>query len=149
MANGRPTIYTPRLAGRICVQLAMGKGMRQIERMPGMPSARTIHRWVETNENFRQRYAKARERGLDALAEETLEIADDGTGDTWLDDSGTVRVNNDIVQRSKLRVDTRKWLLSKLAPKKYGEYQRIDQTVRQGIPEQLKDQISALKGALD
>lgn len=58
---------------------------------------------------------------MDAMADEILVIADDGTGDSWTDDDGVVRTNHDVIARSKLRVDTRKWLMSKLAPKKYGD----------------------------
>lgn len=67
---------------------------------------------------------------MDLMAEEILDIADDGTND-WMekkdDEDNCIgwRENGEAVQRSKLRVDTRKWLMSKLAPKKYGEKQEI------------------------
>jgi hypothetical protein len=57
----------------------------------------------------------------DYLFEEAIQIADDGRNDTTTDDDGHVVVNHDIVNRSKLRVDTRKWACSKLLPRKYGE----------------------------
>ncbi len=58
---------------------------------------------------------------MEALAEEILEIADDGSNDTYETEDGHEKVNTDVINRSRLRVDTRKWLMSKLAPKKYGD----------------------------
>ncbi len=124
---GRPTDFTPELAARICEQLAQGQSLRQIARMDGMPDRSTILRWVDKSQDFRDQYARAREAGLDAMADEIVEIADDGTGDEWTDDNGVEHVNSDVINRSRLRVDTRKWIMSKLAPKKYGD--RVDHAV--------------------
>jgi hypothetical protein len=54
-----------------------------------------------------------------------LEIADDGRNDTYEDENGHQHVNTDHIQRSRLRIDARKWLASKMAPKKYGD--RVEQ----------------------
>jgi hypothetical protein len=84
----------------------------------------SIFNWLNSNEQFMQQYARAKEVQAEALAEDLLEIADDATND-WMDKrfgETEVRViDNEAIQRSKLRVDTRKWLMSKLQPKKYGE----------------------------
>ncbi len=66
---------------------------------------------------FSARYARACELRAERWAEEIVTIADDGTGDEWVDEQGVKHTNNDKVQRSRLRVDTRKWLLSKLLPR--------------------------------
>jgi hypothetical protein len=108
------------IADRICERLALGESLRSVCRDEGMPNASTIIRWAET-EPFSQQYARAREIGYSLLAEDLLAIADDGTGDSWVDDEGQVRTNNDVIARSRLRVDTRKWMLSKMLPKVYGE----------------------------
>jgi hypothetical protein len=85
-------------------------------------------RWARDNEVFREQYAKAREALLEHWAEEITEIADDGSND-WMERSekkgGGYEANGEHIQRSRLRVDTRKWLLSKLAAKKYGD--RVEQ----------------------
>ena len=70
---------------------------------------------------FSEQYARAREAQADKLAEESLQIADDGRSDTYLDAEGNEKTDNEAIQRSRLRVDTRKWLASKMAPKKYGD----------------------------
>lgn len=117
----RPSDYTPEIAATICEHLSDGKSLRQIERMDGMPHRNTVLRWLDKHEEFQGQYARAREAGLDAMGEEIQEIADNGTGDVWIDEDGVEHVNSDVINRSRLRVDARKWIMSKLAPKKYGD----------------------------
>lgn len=78
--------------------------------------------WLDgSRPEFSEQYARAREAQADKLAEEALQIADDGRSDTYVDGDGNVKTDTEVIQRSKLRVDTRKWLASKMAPKKYGD----------------------------
>ena len=78
--------------------------------------------WLDgSRPEFSDQYARAREAQADKLAEEALQIADDGRSDTYVDGDGNVKTDTEVIQRSKLRVDTRKWLASKMAPKKYGD----------------------------
>ncbi len=88
-------------------------------------------KWAAEKPEFSEQYAKAREMLLEHWAEDILDIADDGRND-WMerngnkDDEGNPRTNTYVlngehVNRSRLRVDSRKWLLSKLAAKKYGD----------------------------
>jgi len=77
-------------------------------------------RWLDAHESFRENYARARQDQADFLAEEIVQIADDGSNDTYLTEDGP-KTNQDVIARSRLRVDARKWYASKLAPKKYGE----------------------------
>lgn len=64
------------------------------------------------------------------MAEEMLEIADDGRNDTYKDEDGREIANQDVIARSRLRVDARKWLMARMAPKKYGD--KIEQTLQGG-----------------
>lgn len=119
---GRPSSFTQEVADAICTQLAEGMSLRTICLAEDMPSATSVFRWLADDGNaaFREQYARARETQADRMAEEILQIADDGANDTYLTENGPA-VNHDVVARSRLRVDARKWLASKLAPKKYGE----------------------------
>lgn len=122
--RGRPSTYSQEVADAICERIAAGESLRLIVLEETMPDERTVYRWLERNEDFRQQYARAREAQADAMLEDILEIADDGRND-WMErrgeeDAGWV-ANGEHIQRSKLRVDARKWLMSKLAPKKYGD----------------------------
>lgn len=124
--TGRPSIYTQELADDICHQLALGLSMRTVCSPDEMPDMSTVFRWLRINEEFRNQYARAKEESTDALSEELLDISDNGEND-WMekhfgDNPESVWVQNgEALQRSRLRVDTRKWLMSKMKPKKYGD----------------------------
>ena len=125
--RGRPTLYTEELAAEICERLAKGESLRSICRADHMPDERRARDWARNPEHpFSPQYALARDAGLDAMGEEILEISDNEVRD-WRsvkDDKGNVtgvQVDGEHIQRSRLRVDTRKWYLSKLAPKRYGD----------------------------
>jgi len=123
---GAPSIKTPELLAALLKRLSMGESMRAVCADPDMPSESVVYEWLEVDTDFAERYAQARARAMDRMADEILEIADDGTNDTYEDSDGHERTDAEVIQRSKLRVDARKWLMSKLAPKKYGDLQRIE-----------------------
>lgn len=146
---GRPTAYTPELAAEICERLAAGESLRAICQGDGMPDERTVRRWAMDNvEGFSPRYARARDIGLDAVADEMLDIADDGRND-WMENNNPENpgylFNGEHSSRSKLRVDTRKWYLAKLAPKKYGDKTSMELTGANGGPVQISDTERAAK----
>lgn len=86
-----------------------------------MPSKSAVFKWLAQRKDFADQYARAREAQADALFDEILGIADDGKNDTYTDEEGNVRTNQDVIARSRLRVDARKWMAGKLRPKVYGE----------------------------
>lgn len=94
--------------------------LRRACRDSGIPHS-TFLGWIAADKELADQYARAKEIGIEQLADEILEIADDGTGDTWKNEDGLEMVNHDVIARSRLRVDTRKWLLSKILHKKYGD----------------------------
>lgn len=124
---GRPSSYTDEVASTICSRIAIGESLRSIVKDDDMPDMKTVMRWLgdPEREGFRHQYACAREAQADALFEECLEIADDASGDVKRvprrDGETDEVMNGEFVARSRLRVDTRKWMAGKLAPKKYGE----------------------------
>ncbi|MDN7820626.1 terminase small subunit protein [Burkholderia vietnamiensis] len=125
--TGRPTAYTHKLAKAICAAIIDGMTLRQVCALPGMPAKSTILRWLQDEDKaeFQAQYVRAREIQAEDMADEILEIADDGRND-WMEqhdrDGNAVgwRENGEAIRRSALRVEARKWLLSKRAPKKYG-----------------------------
>lgn len=116
----RQSDYSKEIADAICERLSEGESLRAICRDEDMPNKATVFRWLFERSAFSDQYAHAREAQADAMADEILDIADDGSNDTYEADGGT-RTNTDVIARSKLRVDARKWLASKMAPKKYGD----------------------------
>lgn len=127
----RPTKYTNKIADEICERLADGESLRAICESEEMPGRATVFRWLASNQTFQDQYARAREAQADALFDEILQIADDGRNDSYTDSEGNVRTDQDVIARSRLRVDSRKWMASKLRPKVYGDkiQQEIDATV--------------------
>lgn len=121
---GRPSSYSQEIADRICSELAEGKSMRAVCREEGMPSMQTVFSWLRTKPDFLEQYTRAKDEAADALVDEMLDIADEATND-WMEvhdkDNPGYRLNGEAINRSRLRVDTRKWIASKLKPKKYGD----------------------------
>lgn len=138
---GRPTDFTQDIADAICEHIASGKSLRNYCEMDGTPGQTTVFRWLAAHEAFREQYARAREAQADAFFDDMLEIADDGRNDFMLKtnaDGGSVAVvDHEHIQRSKLRVDARKWMASKLAPKKYGDRTQVALTDANGGPVQF------------
>lgn len=120
----RPSSYSLKKAEDICNQLACGKSLNDVLKAPGYPTKITIFRWLKAHEEFRILYAEARERQADSLVDDIQAIADDGANDTYVDDEGRQRTDYDVVARSKLRIEARKWLAGKMRPKVYGDVQR-------------------------
>lgn len=124
--TGRPTIFTDEIADAICAQVAEGKSMRTVCAMNNMPAMTTVFRWLRERPSFQHQYTRAKEWAADAMAEDALDIIDDGTND-WMEVRGKDgecvgwRVNGEAIQRSRLRFEGRKWLMGKLRPRKYGD----------------------------
>ena len=120
---GPVTTYTEAIALAICERISNGESVRTICKDKSMPCASVVFKWLadETKGAFVEQYARAREAQADFYAESIIQIADDGANDTYMDDDGGVKVDQDVIARSRLRVDARKWYASKLAPKKYGD----------------------------
>lgn len=124
---GRPSSYTEALAAEICKRMAEGESLRRICQTEGMPNRGTVLAWaMDPSHPFYNQYARARDLQADTLADEIQDIADDGTNDFTIDPVKGAMVNHDHIQRSRLRVDTRKWIASKLKPKRYGDKQHVE-----------------------
>ena len=119
MGRGRPIESVPQdIAEQVVVWLASGKTLRDFCRLPGMPHYSTIYDWLDKDEEFTQRFARARATGEDVISQECLEIADDESRDV----TGELGMPNNVaVARDRLRIDTRLKLLAKWNPKKYGD----------------------------
>lgn len=118
--RGRPSAYTQALADEICERLSAGESLRAICRSDRMPTERTVRQWaMEDREGFFPQYTQARDLGLDALADQVLEIADDASIEA---------------ADKRVRFDARRWYLSKLAPKRYGDKVQTEVTGANGGP---------------
>lgn len=131
---GRPSSYTEEIVDEICERLANGESLKGISQDSHIPHMSTVFRWLDTDTSgFRDKYARARESQIEAMAAEIIHIADtcrEGVKTKETED-GIETVTGDMIERSRLQVDARKWLLSKLAPKKYGDAQTL--TIEAGV----------------
>lgn len=118
---GRPSSYTVEVASTICRRLACGESLRAICAGTDMPDRTTVYDWLFRLPDFATQYARAREEQAETMADDIVAIADESYRDHEVDDDGNVRINNEAIQRSKLRVEARKWVAAKLKPKKYGD----------------------------
>lgn len=138
MPSGETSKYTQATAEKICQHLADGMTLREVCRMDDMPPESTVRRWaLDDREGFAAQYTRAREIGYHAMADDIVEISDDGSND-WMERNGDDNVgwaiNGESLGRSRLRVDTRKWMLSKALPKIYGDKIAVDNTHNLGDP---------------
>lgn len=134
MSAERPIRFSEELAEAICERLACGESLRKICLSDDMPAQSTVYKWLldPERESFVEQYARARELQADTLFDECQDIADDGSNDYMGDDE---KYNGDAVQRSRLRIDTRKWMAGKLRPKKYGDKTLIGSDPDNPLPE--------------
>ena len=132
-------MFSQEVADEICRRLSLGETLRQICKTEGMPSHTTVWRWTEGQldapPEFANQYTRARIEGYDAMAEQSVLIADGAEG-------------SEDVNRDRLRVDTRKWLLSKMLPKKYGDMTRFQHTGADGKPIELSMPLETARALL-
>lgn len=133
--GGRPSEYTKEKGDLICEIVATHPiGLPTLCKMYNeMPSEPTIQRWRYQYEEFRLKYAYAKVQQADLLAEQCLQISDDSTPEN--------------IAVDRLRVDSRKWLASKLLPKQYGDRVLLEQKTEEN--EQLKEELLLLRAKLD
>lgn len=150
----RPTDYNQEIADRICEAISEGQSLRAICAADDMPCKASVFRWLTLHPEFSDQYARAREEQAESLADEIVAIADESLNDTYIDQNGNERVNTEVVARARLRVDARKWVASKLKPKKYGDKVMqelsgpdggpIETTARLDVTKLTDDQLRAL-----
>lgn len=145
-----PVEYSPQLWLEICLQLGEGVALKAICRKPGMPHYTTAHRWILTIPEAKEQYDVALKIRGQALADDTLELADTPP-EYSTDKRGTRRVDMGWVHWLKNRVDTRKWLASKLYVSVYGDRVTAEISGKDGGPIATRDEtpgIGAVKAAL-
>jgi hypothetical protein len=120
--RGRPTSYTEEVADSLCEHIALGMSLRSFCALDGSPRVPTVYRWLQSNPEFRERYARAREDQAETHADEIVSIADLA----------------EDVNKARLQIDARKWVAAKLKPKKYGETQKIEHTGADGGAIEMK-----------
>lgn len=109
------------ILNKICERLESGEALRTILKDKDFPSNTAFYEWIDGDKKKAEQYARACEARADSIFEDILDIADDQQDDVYINDDGDEFTNHNVIARSKLRVDARKWILGKLQPKKYGD----------------------------
>ena len=149
---GRPTVCTPENCDEIIERLTNGETLSGICRDPKLPARTTILYYRNKNPAFADRYARARRDQMEKWEDEIIDISDDGTTDyiTKIGQNGAEyqAVDQEHIQRSRLRVDTRKFLMAKIAPHVYGDHVEVkhggDVTVQHEISDRERMRRMAL-----
>ena len=115
--TGRPSTYTEEMGNLICDKLTEGVSLRKLCMSEEFPSASTVYLWLDRFPEFAEKYARAREAATEDMLEDLLEIADDPKMDA---------------QEKRVRIDTRKWVMGRLKPKKYGDKSTVDVGNKEG-----------------
>ena len=141
------------VSAQICEELKLGRSLESICKAEGMPSVATFLEWVNADPSgVGKHYAHAREIGYALLADEIVQLSDkthewvtvqklDPNGDPMFDEKGEpllkqmlMPLNSDVIAHKRVQIDTRKWMLSKMLPKVYGDKITQEHTGSNGGP---------------
>ena len=128
----RPSRYTPELAEDICAIVEEGNGLAFACRMVSKTlvangqdaiADSSVYGWKRDYPEFTERYARAREIQVERMSDEILDISN-GTEHDDEDNPGMAYAR---LQRDRLRIDTRKFLLVKVLPKTFGDRIKVEE----------------------
>lgn len=115
---GRPNEYNQDKAVILCAYISDGMSLRTACKQKDMPDPSTVFRWMRENEEFYKQYARATEERTEAMAEDIIDISDESLE---VIKKGGEKKSGAYAQAQRLRVDTRKWIMAKMKPKKYAD----------------------------
>jgi hypothetical protein len=123
MPGGRPSTYSLEIVNELCARIVEGESLRSICRDDAMPGLSTVFKWLGEHPEFVDQYTRAKEEQAETMADEIVSIADEQDYEKIEVDGVALAVKFDstAVARNRLRMDARKWVASKLKPKKYGD----------------------------
>lgn len=135
----KPSVWiTDEVMDTLCAHMAAGYTLKQCCRLDGMPTHAAIIQAARRDpDGIGKKYREAREHLMAYWAEELIDIADDASND-WMERENGPAVNAEAINRSRLRIDARKWLLSKLRPGEYGDKTTVEHTG--GIDVRMSDE---------
>lgn len=124
----RPTDYNQEIADRLCEAISEGMSLREFCRADDTPSKATVFRWLGMHKEFSDQYARAREEQAETMADEIVSIVDSAANPVMVDgiplivdDKPVMFADTASIAHARLKMDARKWVASKLKPKKYGD----------------------------
>ena len=144
----RPTQYSYKLSEAICERITHGQTTAEVTRDPKMPTWGILARWRREHEDFNRRYTIARQSCCELWADEIIDISDDSTNDyvQRVSAKGAVRTvfDRESFERSRLRVDNRKWVVSKLLRHVYGDKAEVELRTPDGLNVKVEERNSLI-----
>lgn len=142
----RVSSFNWKICDELCEWLSEGKPLTLWCKKKGNPKYSTVMKWLwhesPFREEFNRKYERAREMQAECLSDQIVEICDDNSGDTVIKTDRKGRtyeaIDYENVQRARLQIDTRKWIASKLRPKRYGESANLKLSDTEGGPVTFK-----------
>jgi len=130
-SNSRPTQYSNEIGDYVCHLISTNTcGERVlVNKYPDFPKRDTLRSWIIKYPEFAQKVARAKMWQIGFMAQECIDIAEDSAQDTIIDENGKRSINKEWIARARLRIDTIKWLASKLVPKVYGDVSKVEASV--------------------
>lgn len=122
--NGRPPLYNKKMGNEICRRLMDGESLNSICRDKHMPGKVTVYYWLKDPRfaDFLAMYNVAREVQADSIVDQMIDISDDSQND-YIDREGIAVLDQEAIARTRVRLDTRKWVAGRLNATKYGDKQ--------------------------
>lgn len=120
-------------------RLTKGEALRTVLQEKHMPDSNTFYIWIEADKSKSEQYTHACNQRADKIFEECIAIADDQEDDIIELADGKEITNHNVINRARLRVDTRKWMLGKLNPKKYGDRVQNDVTIEDKLSDEARE----------
>ncbi len=117
---------------KVCKEVSGGKALRTVLSREGFMNPQLFNQILSSSTEFSTQYVRACQDRADAIFEDTIKISDNRKGDTYIDNDGNEQIDHAVINRDRLRVDTRKWAAGKLRPKKYGDKLALDHTSEDG-----------------
>ena len=118
------------LFNTICNRISKGESLRKVLLDKTMPASECFYKWVDESKDKAKQYARATTERSDLIFEEILTISNTPQDGTTITESekGTFVTTGDMIQHRRLQVDSRKWMLGKMNPKKYSDKIQVDTT---------------------
>ena len=147
MAAGRPSTYNLEIAKKICRLIGTSnKGLKAIcAENDDLPSHTTVFEWRLDHDEFADLYTRAKCAQVEYLVDEIITISDDSSKDEHITEAGKKACNAEYLNRSRLRVDTRKWIAAKLAPRLYGDRTIVEQKTTHSLDPENVAELEASK----
>lgn len=113
----KPSVkFSQELFDEICERISSGESLRKICMDKNMPNLTSVWKWLNDNEELSKQYARAREQQAETFVDEILSISDEILP-TGIDG----KIDPSVLNQARLKIDARKWVASKLKPKRFGE----------------------------